>query len=329
MIRCFILACITFTTLAGGAYHAAAQHYLLSTGTHNYIELVDPVVLHVGNSSMAPSYTIDVPIPINGFGKFISAGVSNSVIIEAGFGAFRVVSPTSDTMFSVDAFVSNGLFPSTPQSRLSYVVEGAGETAQLTIEWKDFSILGGNTMTDTVSFQIRIGATGIVEILFGRVAIGSSPSAIFIGGSPGPSIGAFMSDESLSMIMHSYFLTGTPTAPFPDTEIIFAPLNGIPSSGTIYRFTPAGSVSVDDVEEWITVAPNPADEFVVVEASAGKQISNVVVTDVTGATINIPLTMTHGEHYRVTLDVSDQPPGLIVLSCKVGNEHLVRKVLVQ
>jgi hypothetical protein len=275
-----------------------AQTYNFSVASNTYSNLT-------GNTSLNNGITWDDPnfaIPIGFSFQYYNTTFSTIYITDEGTGgALTTSSVPSGVLPAMIPFwndlIDRGYDLSSGSStgslsNLSYKTEGVVGSRILKIEWNNagffYDLDGNGSSSDFVNFQLWLyETTNVFQVRFGPSSI-TYPSDSFEG-ETGPAIGFFPSvnfntgDITVNGIVLSG-LTSNPTVN-NTTDQLF--LNGMPSNGTTYIFTPS-SLGLNNFEknDLVRLYPNPIhDTFAIDNKDKSVEIKSVKIMDTNGRLI--------------------------------------------
>jgi hypothetical protein len=210
-----------------------------------------------------------VVVSNNGF-----TGTYQSIPLGFNFSYWGVV--YTSFIFTTDAYCSfsagsYGFYPfytslkGLGNSQIAYEISGIVGNRIAKIEWKNVGFMNDGTNTDIVSFQIWLyEGSNKVEIHFGSWTIQSSHFNALFSNTTGIQI-AF-SNLNLTSFYNLQGNPASPTSVYNPTSFLY--INGYPSSGTVYIFTPP--------------APGVAPTSVFLAPSTGCIISAITTTNNSG-----------------------------------------------
>jgi hypothetical protein len=89
--------------------------------------------------------------------------------------------------------------------------------------------------------------------------------------------------------------------------------------------TNPSSVDAPEAESFdLTIAPNPANEFVVLKSKAG--LKTVQLFDITGKSV---LTVQANNQNRVVIDRNNLPSGFYLINAEVGETTVIQKLILK
>jgi hypothetical protein len=232
--------------------------YTFSYSNTAYAPLVSPTVV-VSNSGFNGSYyNINIGFNFNYFGTNYS-GISFNT---DGY----CIMGTSISNYGFYTMYAN--LKGLGQSQISYLLDisgGAGNRI-LKLEWKSVGFVMDATNNDSASFQIWLyEAASKVEYHFGAWSINPSHfTSIFSN-----STGVFSAFDDPSGTPY-YNLQGNPVMPAfvlnPSMNLF---LNGYPSNGMVYTFTPSSATGISEQSNnpAFHIYPQPAKDYINIEQS--------------------------------------------------------------
>lgn len=275
-----------------------AQTYNFSVASNTYSNLT-------GNTSLNNGITWDDPnfaIPIGFSFQYYNTTFSTIYITDEGTGgALTNSSAPSGVLPAMIPFwndlIDRGYNLSSGSStgslsNLSYKTEGAIGSRILKIEWNNagffYDLDGNGSSTDFVNFQLWLYETSnIFQVRFGSSSI-THPSDSFEG-ETGPSIGFFPSVNfnTGNITANGIVLSGLANNPTVNNTIDQLYLNGMPSNGTTYIFTPSSlGLNNFEVNDLVRLYPNPIhDVFRIDNNDKSIEIKSVKIIDTNGRLI--------------------------------------------
>jgi hypothetical protein len=290
---------------------ARAQSYTLEYEAGEWLELRNAGLI-TDTWTAGGQYLVDLGArTFKFFGEEVDFGKQTSAAAVFADGEIILVSDT--LQFTLPVFLaalrSRDIHSSITQAILPY----NGDTAYI-VQWKN----AGFTLGDEgnyVNFQIWIyQSSGIIEYRYGdsRV-IGTEP----FGSNSGPPAGIMASDRGIKSWYTSVFAVGPATNPRLGMDSFFTAIDGVPPSGTVYRFRPTSVAAVTGKKErseagGLRIFPNPAGNVVTV-ANGDKPWpagSTATVRDLLGRVV---ATSTLGDGAS-TVDLSSLPSGTYLIT---------------
>lgn len=323
------LLALSFAALAH--FGAAAQGYTFTKSTGTYTALVSPTV--VSSSGWQADTAFVVPI---GFSFNVAGSSPFTTLLASGFGDLYFTGPSNENIiFGFDgAYFDRGLVVPGAQSPISYLLTGTTGSRILKVEYKDAMIVDLQAQVpypnETANFQVWLyEGSNKIEVHCGNSTIQHASSAFF--GLNGPAVGVATYDPTPQTI-DGFFLQGQASAPTlsPVTGAT-APINlsSIPTTGTIYAFSPstATGVSKDMRSTKLSVYPNPATDVVNIEGlTAEKGNVTVKVSDVLG---NEVLRQEMPAAAVLQLNVSNLNKGAYFVEINNGTERIGKSIIKQ
>lgn len=173
-------------------------------------------------------------------------------------------------------------------SPISYKIEGVSPNRILKLEWKNVGFYDEKIINDTTNdfanFQVWLyETTHIIEYRYGPNSI-TNPEWAYIG-----ETGAYVVvipdyDGDSNTTSNGIAIKGNPSSPtvVNIVQIYDDFLNGTPSNGTVYRFTPETMSTNQNELSKINIYPNPTKDILYFDAPSGLDISKVVITNSLG-----------------------------------------------
>jgi hypothetical protein len=279
-----------------------AQNYTFTSTTANYADLIGSTSINNGVIWDDNEFNITLPynIKVNGvdLNSFI---VSDSFIIgNTTSNIKQYVSPLGADL------LDRGDISGTSQSPLSYKTEGSVGNRITKIEFKNCGSYNDSSLLMFANFQIWLYETSnIIEFRYGPSSI--TNSSVFYAGDTGGLIGIVNYDGPTEELLITYLLSGNPSNPTISTTNTIVYLNGTPAPNTVYRFTPAVSLSTSDFEKSaVSAYPNPAEDVLNFDTKENLNIQSVEIYNMMGqvvlsdpnATTSINVSsLTNGNYY--------------------------------
>ncbi len=253
--------------------------YELTVLNETYENLEDATSLNNGTVWDDPNFTVPI-----GFDFQLGPNVINTLFflddgpggllttianIEAApFGGFAPVSQD---------IIDRGFNTGTSLSPLSFKLEGEVGSQILKIEWNNAGFFEESSLQDFINFQMWLYEEGnVIEYRYGPSEI-NDPNNSFedLDGIQIALFPLLPEGGGGPLGEDSYILSGDPTNPelitiiteedFDNAE--FISLTGVPSNGTVYRFS-SESLSVDDtsIDLDVRMYPNPTNDIFRIES---------------------------------------------------------------
>lgn len=179
--------------------------------------------------------------------------------------------------------------PNFMDSGIRSKVSGSPGSRQFVVEWRSMAIDYPGTASpnsDHVNFQLVLfEGTNVFEFRYGSSLV-TDLNGDFSGES-GPQIYhdifSFNTFQERSFWLHDNVASPTTYIDYGEGD----PINGVPSNGTIYRFTPTTISSVSDLQTAVdfSVFPNPASNAVTIVIDETMIGATATITDVAGRTV--------------------------------------------
>jgi hypothetical protein len=308
---------ILFTMLLSLATAAFAfgQTFTVQVQTGTYTDLTGATSLNQGQTWDDPDYILPVGFNFPFGGKNYS-----TIYVSDGLIGLNVDYDTVIAHYLAD-LIDRGDLTGTSLSPISYKTETIGGVQVMKLEWKNFGFYNEMDSAGTLDWygnvQLWLYANGQWAVHIGPSSIAVPYTAFF--GEPGPSIG-------YGNLTSNHWLTGSPTAPtltLNTSPFSIPSMSGIPASGTIYTFTPAG-IGIEKPAEAPAMAlyPNP----VVGELSLTIPADGMVeMFDMTGQRVMVLTNLAAGNH---TADVTSLASGVyaVVFTAENGARSNARIV---
>lgn len=159
----------------------------------------------------------------NGFMEMDNYTDSTFAVFDAGFTLLSTIDSTS---------------------KMSYLITGTSGNLTVKMQFKNWKLTNGPA-GNYANYQIWLyQQTGVVEYHYGgRSANNVSGYTV----SNGPNVGTFLSPFDFSGCIEKVWCNGNPNSPTIDSiaNYQFLAMQGLPDSGTVYRFTPQFPVSIN------------------------------------------------------------------------------------
>jgi hypothetical protein len=267
-----------------------AQDYTFTLDSATYNDLDNPTSLNNGMTWEYPNYTIPIGFSFQFFDDTINTfyiSEDNGPVIILGsenidLGTSALV-PFGATM--VDRGMNYDTWePSTGSlSPISYQVDGVEGNRIFKMEWKNTGFENDlwefeDMATDFVNFQMWCyEATGVIEFRYGESHI--EHFAISFYDETGPLVGIFPEINEDGPVINGLTLQGNAASPTMVETMNVSFLNGVPSNGTIYRFTPADTTGYLDAgfQYNIQLFPNPTHDNFYLKSE--EEINEVFIYD--------------------------------------------------
>lgn len=258
------LSAILLVTITSLSVNAQFYEFTMRTETYNEFE---------GSTLSPPTWddqqgTLPMPFDFYLFGEFV-----NEITVFDEFYTF------SESGNHVAYFTALGADLKSRGSDLSPIaIDVAGETPNTIVkaQLKNGGFVGDNTGKDYVNYQVWIyETTNVIEIHYGESSINNAAGSF--NGETGPVVGIQKADLTKAL-----GLTGNPQSPTQYDETAGADmyLNGVPSSGTVYTFTPRKyPLGVNLVSKAISfnTYPNPFKNSLKVELKNTEKADLIIV----------------------------------------------------
>lgn len=217
-------------------------------------------------------------------------------------------------------------------SEINYEINGEAGQRILKIEWKNAGFVQWfeiSDPTDYVDMQIWLfESDNHIEIHFGENQTAPSTYGYPEGTSdsnPGPSI-KFWFDTCDNVLCP----TGAADLPSYNFYSICNPnyyfVDGTPSNGIIYNFTPSGTVGVQELDsEKISVYPNPFTEQLTLTFSDAQTNTEIKLLDLNGKALKV-LIISGNE---LKIERGELTEGLYFLQINNGKNIITKKVILQ
>ena len=209
-------------------------------------------------------------------------------------------------------------------SQLSYLIDGEPGSYIIKAEWKNHTLVSGET-GNFFNFQIWVyQETGIIEFRYGPR---SDNNASGYTEDTGPFIGILYAPDNFFSYYEKLWLSGE----IDDYQIEedpssnFERMSGIPSEGTIYRFTPTFLTSLvypdkEEVHEF-AIVPNPATESILIQG-APEPILRVDILDLRGKVV--------GQYFNSNqIDIAKLDSGIYMIRIETHSYKGVKKLVKQ
>ncbi len=242
--------------LVASALTLNAQHYVFSETSATYEELIDDTP--VANPDFDNDQLTNLPLDnetFHLFGLDFTFGGFTTYAIQT-FGNLRIDNDSS-------AVIIDGIFTNLDSidetTSVSWKIDGTSGELIVKAQWKNVKLALGEA-TNFANFQIWIyQETGVIEIHYGEQ---SENNATGYTDDNGPYAGIFYSPDTFDEMYEKLWLYGEPTNIQQDATSIFyfGRLLGVPSNGTVYRFSPTTTTDIHEKSSDrgdIQVYPNP------------------------------------------------------------------------
>lgn len=239
----------------------------------------------------------------------------------------------NDTLNWVDGYFANlaDRGQGASESPISYEIEGRGGSRIAKFEWSnigfDFQLEEEGVLDDFTNFQIWLyEADNSIEVRIGPTQVNSDFS---FGQEPGPEIGLhaeyFISLDEVNIIATQY-LSGDPAA--PNLVDDFDVLNGVPDSGTVYRFELDETVSRADAQQAVwQVFPNPAQESIQIKAlDLAVNVQSIRILDMNGK-VHWTKEAMNADNAVMEIDIQSLPAGLYLIQIQTDQSQSVQKFI--
>jgi len=294
--------------------HASGEksiiHYTFTMHTGTFTFLSDSISINQGETWDDPNYEVSLPFPfvINGmhslnflFFDGLGADVAGEAIVDS---IYEYILP-----FSCD-LIDRGFDLDSSLSELSYKVEGTPGNRIFKMEWKNVgSFDEGSPYSMYMNYQLWLyEGSNIIEYHYGPSMI--SDPFVFYYEESGAYIGLVSWDEVFFDIYFPQFLIGPASA--PTLSSMLEAINGTPSNGTIYRFTPI-TLNVETLtpSNNLIISPNPGIDFIQVKNS-GNVDTKIIMMDQTGRVVLSSMVNSDMN----TVDISSLASGIYFISAK-------------
>lgn len=248
----------------------AGYNFSLRTGT--YSNLTGATVLDTTANWDDPEFLVALGFGFNYFGfNFDSIWITDYAYFpDTGFDNY------------IDAFYADFVSRDSlgGNSSISYKTEGSPGSRILKVEWKDAGFfceldsVGTTNSYTNVQLWLYEGSN-IIEMHVGPNMINNAGVAYC--GNNGPAFGIW---NGMGSTDEYYYLVGDPNNPSV-SSLGDTLLNGTPSNGTIYRFTPDGSVGIADKRQStleLNLFPNPVQD--VLNIASPRPLTGTVALEV-------------------------------------------------
>jgi hypothetical protein len=301
------------------------QSYLFTQSSSAYRELVNATVIPF--SAFDPSADMYFVNELQGetfhfFGVPFPFGGIKTFVIESS-GALRIDNDSSlvivDGAFTYLDSIDAG-------SSVSYAVEGTPGDLLVKTQWHNLGIRVG-AAGNFLNFQTWVyQRSGVVEIHYGpRSANNASGFNI----TTGPQVGMFFSRDDFSECYEKLWITGSPAFPQPDSNatFVFNAMQGVPDSGTVYRFSPRFPTSLTEnrspqVRAW----PNPCQTTFHFEMGFPLEGVRALLYNSTGHLVSECPILRASAVNEGSLNVSGLATGLYILHLRTNDRTFIQKL---
>jgi len=266
--------------------YSQAQSYTFEELSGDYSDLDGSTIIQDANYEDDSFHFIDLEgETIALYGLDFNFGGITTFVIQA-LGNVRIDNDSSAILLDGARSLDMNILDET--SQLSYLIDGEPGTYVIKTEWRNHTMLTG-TQGNFFNFQIWVyQETGVIEFRYGPR---TGDNTLGITDENGPYVGIAYAPDNFFFYYEKLWLSGeiddihieeNPTA-------LFERMLGIPTEGTIYRFTPTFLSTQDhfDKEELkdFAIAPNPATESIVIQG-VPEPILKVDILDLQGKVIS-------------------------------------------
>lgn len=251
--------------------------YNFSVINENYVNLTNSISLNNGMYWDDPEYTIPIGFDFEIGGKTIStlyisfgdAIISSEYDSTDDLAMLSILSPEVD--LEDNGNENNSL------SNISYITEGSIGDRIFKLEWDNAGFFA-EPSSEYVNFQLWLYEDDYkVEYRYGASNITNPAIQFEEDGGPYIFLLPSYNDNDFNETLNkpAYFLSGDPNNPtvtevLPGDENLFEgePLTSMPDSGTVYRFTPNETMSVDENSlKSFEIYPNPSEDFIAINTN--------------------------------------------------------------
>ncbi|MEO8149483.1 MAG: T9SS type A sorting domain-containing protein [Bacteroidia bacterium] len=211
-------------------------------------------------------------------------------------------------------------------SQISYAITGTSGNLIVKFEFKNWKLANGPPGNFS-NFQIWLyQQIGVIEYHFGAR---SANNATGYNINNGPFMGAVWVPNAATSVIEKLWCNGNPNNPTLDSAAIvqFYAMQGIPDSGTVYRFTPKSTLtginnpSQENLQ--ISLYPNPTTEQTTIQFSKNTN-ALITIQDVVGKTI---LEVPTRNQEQITIPVADLPRGIYFIKITENNKSIIKKIV--
>jgi len=274
--------------------------YDFETFTAPYVELTDPEAAASAGWD-DPEFTISL-----GF-DFSVGDATDNEIVQTGNGAYFTIGDLSSSA----SFGKTEDLTDAGESTISYSIDGEEGNRICKVQWTECGFFFDDPFPNKVNFQIWLyESDNSIEFRHGSNTVTDQTVYGFADGSQVLIETASATEQEFMM---GYSLEGDPQNPefiASDEEflIAFVTLDGTPSDGRVYRFTPQPLSSRDVEEVQYSVFPSPADDFIQIngEVNSGDLYR---ITDITGKVVSQGVFTDNAP-----IDVSELTNGIYLIS---------------
>ena len=305
-------------SLANPPASAAALSYSFSQTTGNYQNLTGATSINNGIPWDDPTYNVPMDFPFTMFGKRIDSLTFDLSLGGSLMGYCGSDSTYQPVLLPFDAdLIDLGYYgvAGTSLSPLSYKVEqGIMPFSRiLKIEWQNAGSYDDTTYSDFVNFQLWLyEGSEDIEIHIGPSSI--AVDTLFFYGNAGPLVGFFQINPLTFDFANINCLSGMATSPTLADSLSY--LTGVPTNGTIYKFTNLVAGTDDPIEATALRAyPIPASEalhLVCLYNTMGQQVAEYNIA-------------TNSREHRVPL--SGLAPGIYHLHLLTEQGHMTKTIV--
>ena len=250
--------------------------------------------------------------------------IGTNAWLYLGDNGFMEMDNYTDSTFAIfdAAFTQHTTIDST--SRMSYLVTGTSGNLIVHMQFKNWKLTNGGA-GNYVNYQIRLfQQTGVIEYHYGgRSANNVSGYTV----SNGPNAGTFLSPFDFSGCIEKVWCRGNPNNPLLDStaNYQFLAMQGLPDSGTVYRFTPQFPVGIDKQsnaeQSRISIFPSLANTTINVALKDMVTESEALICDASGRKVQaFHLVSGFNE-----INISDLKEGMYFLYVNNNGQNYVAK----
>jgi hypothetical protein len=256
-----------------------------------------------------------------------SIGVNASIYL--GDNGFLEIDNLTDSVAAIFDAGFTLLTAIDSSSKMSFLIAGSSGNLIVKMQFKNWKLTNGPA-GNYANYQIWLyQQTGVIEFHYG------SRSANNVSGytvTNGPNVGAFLTPFDFSGCIGKLWCNGNPNNPALDSSVNyqFLAMQGLPDSGTVYRFSPqfAAGINEQDIEQSVfNLFPTLVTNTVFVQMNDNIHSgTEALVFDIAGKKIQ-SLQLKNGSN---EIDVSDLKQGIYFISVNLfGNIHVKKFIKIE
>lgn len=310
----FINRLCMVTGLLYACFSVKAQSYSFTQATASYADLSGATVIPFGDfDPQSDLYWVNDLIgeTFYFYGRPYKFDTSAKYLFIQSNGDLRI---DNDSTLAIIDGAFTYLDSINAQSSVSYKIVGASGSKILKVQWKNMKVRVGQA-GNYLNMQIWVyQQNGVVEIHYGPR---SASNASGFNVNTGPQVGMFLSGFAFTQCLEKLWVNGSPTSPVLDSNAnyVFKAMSGIPSAGTLYRFTPRFLTGIKEPEEKLQFRcyPNPVNGMVYFNKN-----DDYFITDIAGK----KLIDAKGV---VSIDITNLPMGIYFICNTTGGRVKIVK----